>query len=87
MALVVRGKDVPLLAEPRPDAKVLARISWDSVTLEESTDEKSRFAKVKSGAGVEGYMAWENLRSVLDYRLLADRDAKGWKLTALVAGD
>lgn len=87
MALVVRGENVPLLAEPSADAKVLARISWDAVTLEESTDEKSRFAKVKNAAGVEGYMAWEDLRSVLDYRLLADRDGEGWKLNALVAGD
>jgi len=39
------------------------------------------------GGSAEGFVAADRLRSPLGYRLLANRTAEGWKLTAFLAGD
>jgi len=85
--LVVRGEGVPMLAAPRKNAQVLARLSWEAVELAESTDDVSPYAKVSDYNGVDGYIAWDRLRSLIDYRLIAEKGEEGWKLTAFVAGD
>lgn len=85
-AMLVTGEDVPVLAEPRAGAKVVAQISWDLV---EQTDLETgaKFQPVALGSGEKGYIASDKLRSLLDYRLLAiSRDGR-WRITALIAGD
>ena len=83
VSMIVRGVDVPLLDAPKADAKVLARLSWDVVELQ---SDPGVFAEVKAG-GKKGYVAAGKLRALIDYRLLADKQSDGWKITALVAGD
>lgn len=88
MTMVVRGQKVPLLAEPRADANVRRTLSWSLVQLDETTEEDSDFAKVEDGAsGTPGYIAWDKLRSVIDYRILVEEREDGWKIAAFVAGD
>ncbi|WP_156313437.1 hypothetical protein [Erythrobacter sp. SG61-1L] len=87
MLLLVRGQGVPLLAEPRTGAKVLKVIDWNMVDLQESTDEQSPFAKVDDGSGTSGYIAWDRLRALVDYRLIVEERDEGWAISAFVAGD
>ncbi|WP_336980281.1 hypothetical protein [Altererythrobacter fulvus] len=87
MLLLVRGQGVPLLAEPRADAKVLKTIDWNMVELQESTDEQSPFAKVDDSEGGSGYIAWDRLRALVDYRLIVEERDEGWAISAFVAGD
>ncbi len=87
MLLMVRGEGVPMLAEPRAGAKVLKTFDWNIVELQESTDEGSPFAKVHDYSGTAGYMAWDRLRALVDYRLIAEKRDGSWALSAFVAGD
>ncbi|HTN15894.1 MAG TPA: hypothetical protein VL094_13915 [Sphingomonadaceae bacterium] len=87
MLLTVRGEGVPILAEPRAGAKVLKTLDWNIVELQESTDEGSPFAKVHDYDGTAGYMAWDKLRALVDYRLIVEERQGSWVLSAFVAGD
>lgn len=84
MAMIVRGTDVPLLAEPKADAKAVTRLSWDAV---EMVANPGAYAEVKTADGTTGYIEMGKLRSLIDYRLIAEKGADGWKIGALVAGD
>lgn len=85
--LLVRGEGVPLLASQRRDAKVLRTFDWDIVKLEDSTDEDSAFAKVDDYGKLSGYMEWDKLRALVDYRLIVEEREDGWVISAFVAGD
>lgn len=87
--MMVIGQDVPLLAKPDKAAPVLANLSWDGVELAqgETSDAQGPFAHVTSFGGKTGYVARDKLRSLLAYRLLANRTDAGWQITGLVAGD
>lgn len=88
MTMIVRGQGIPLLAEPRADASIRRTLSWNAVQLDDTTDEESTFAKVDDDAsGTPGYVAWDRLRSLIDYRLLVEEREDGWKIAAFVAGD
>ena len=84
-ALLVTGKGVPLRAKPATDAKELAKLDW---TLVEATKTPGAgaFREVNSGK-LRGYVETARLRSVIGYRLIADRQNDEWKVTAFVAGD
>jgi hypothetical protein len=85
--MIVMGEDVPLRAAPRGDAEVLERISWDAVELQGYLGDEDAFVLVADDRGREGYIARANLRSLIDYRLIAERAAGKWAITAFVAGD
>ena len=87
MAMVVTTENVPLLAGPSRDAKILARLSWDIVTLSGGLQPDRPFQAVETTDGTRGYMATGMLRSQLDYRLIAERRGGAWRVTAFVAGD
>ena len=84
LGMIVRGIDVPVYAAPQAGAKPIAQLSWDAVEVQ---SDPAAFAKVRLRDGRTGYMEAAKLRAIVDYRLIADKRAGGWKLTAFVAGD
>lgn len=86
-ALYGTGQSLPLRAEPSSNARLLARLTWPLVELEGPAGDKAAFDKVRLSDGTVGYMETAKLRSLLDYRLIADRQGGAWKITALIAGD
>src|SRR3569623_218891 len=87
--MIVLGKDVPLLAGPNKGAAVTAKLTWDGVELAqgETSAGESAFAHVTSFGGQTGYVARDKLRSLLAYRLLANRTGDANKITGLITGD
>jgi hypothetical protein len=86
-AMVVTGADVPMLATGDANAAVRKRLSWDLVELSAGLHSERPFQQVKAADGTQGYVATDRLRSLLDYRLLADRENGEWRISAILAGD
>lgn len=86
--MLVTGSHVPLRAKAAASAPAKAELDWALVTLAgASFDPKARFAEVVAPGGARGFVETVKLRSILDYRLIADRSGGEWKITALIAGD
>lgn len=83
-AMIVKGENVPLRDAPKTDGKVLKQVSWDAVEL---LKDPGVFAEVKTKDGKTGFIETAKLRSLIDYRLVAEKRGDEWKLTAFVAGD
>lgn len=88
-AMLVTGDAVPLRARPAPDARTLATLDWSMVTVSAGRfDPAARYTPVHTRAGkLDGYVLTEKLRSVLSWRLIAERQGGEWKLTAFISGD
>ncbi len=84
---VALGGDVPLRASPAPDGEGLDNVGWQGVQVDGYPDEGAQFTQVTAADGKVGYVERAALRSIVDYRLLANRMDDGWKITALIAGD
>lgn len=87
--MLVTGSEVPLRARPSPSAPEVRKIDWALVMLKgEGFDPAARYAEVDAADGSTGFVATAKLRSILDYRLVADKSADGtYRITALIAGD
>jgi hypothetical protein len=100
--MIVTGEEVVVHAAPAGNSEQLATISWDAVQLEPEAgpdgaisfggpdDTGWRHVRLPASDGAEpivGYMRSSNLRSVIDYRLLAENGDGTWKVSALLAGD
>lgn len=81
------GPDVLLRAGPAADAEVLGNVGWQGVEVSEYPGEGASYASVTASDGRQGFAAMSELRSLIAYRLLANRGDDGWKITMLVAGD
>ena len=97
-AMIVTGDDVALRGRPADTAPALATLSWQAV--EHLADDPALKGEVGAegwthvrapdgpdGKPVEGYIRDGSLRSVIDYRLLANSRNGRWRVTALLAGD
>ncbi len=85
---IVRGQGVALRSGPKADSGVLTRLSWDAVEVEEWLEDRNAPHKVTTRKGRQGYIRGDYLRSLVDYRLVINRNEAGeWKMTAFVAGD
>ena len=84
--MIVTGEKVPVLAAPDEEAEVLASLSWDVVEIAAMQPDEP-FQKVKTRDGLEGYLATDRLRSLIDYRLIATSRNNNWRIVSLVAGD
>ncbi len=84
-AMIVTGKDIPLLSGE--SGKVLAKVDWDVVLMEQGAETPGPFTKVSYGEIKDAYVATAMLRSPIDYRLIASSRNGKWSITALVAGD
>ena len=67
-------------------ATVGAPLAWEVVTAVEAPGDGSQI-KVRLPDNREGWMAREQLRSPLDYRLAVEKRGGRWLITAFVAGD
>lgn len=87
--MLVTGTEVPLRSKPTPSAPRVRALDWALVTLKgEGFDPAARYAEVIAADGSSGFVATAKLRSLLDYRLIADKSKEGeYRITALIAGD
>ncbi len=99
--MIVTGKAVALRSAPGMEEPVVATIDWDVVELVLDEDSgistfggegedswtRVRYANGPEGTPVEGYIRSPNLRSVIDYRLIASSRNGRWRITAFLAGD
>jgi len=81
----VIADDVPLRATADANAPAIATLSRDLVTR--AADPENGWQKVTLADGRSGFVKTTFLRSPVDYRAGFSRDANGWRMTALVAGD
>ena len=87
-AMLGAGPDLALRDKPAADAKVVRTLAWPVVELVGAGfDPAARFTQVRLADGTQGYLETDRLRSLLDYRLIADREGGEWRITALIAGD
>ena len=89
LTMLVTGTAVPLRRKPSPAAEAARTFDWALVTLNgKGFDPAARYSEVTASDGTTGFVATAKLRSVLDYRLIADKSADGeYRITALIAGD
>ncbi|QGN53289.1 hypothetical protein [Novosphingobium sp. Gsoil 351] len=87
--MLVTGNEVPLRRKPSPAASEVRLLDWALVTLkDDGFDPAARYTQVTAGDGSSGFVATAKLRSLLDYRLIADKGEGGsYRITALIAGD
>ena len=85
---VATGSAVPLRSAPDAGASVVATLDWDVVTMTGEWTDDAEFFPVRTASGSAGFVAVTQLRSQVDYRLLAVRGDDGeFRINALVAGD
>lgn len=86
--MMAMGAAVPMYERPSATSPVVQTLSWDAVLLDNSNYEMDTpFLPVETASGAKGYVASENLRSLIDYRLgTTQRDGK-WMISYFVAGD
>ena len=85
--MLVTGRAVPLRAAAAPGAEVLARIDWELVTLVDGWNPEADFLQVRDGRGRTGFIDTSHLRSLVDYRLIAQRGPNGYRIVYFIAGD
>ena len=87
--MLVTGSEVPLRRKPSPAALEVRKLDWALVMLKgDGFDPAARYAEVTAADGSSGFVATAKLRSLLDYRLVADKTEGGtYRITALIAGD
>ena len=91
-ALIVMGEDVPLRDMPDSDSETVTTLSWGRVdAIPEATPAEGfrhvRWTDPATGRPTEGYIATDNLRALIDYRLMASRRNDRWSIVNFVAGD
>ena len=71
---------------PRKGAPIVQRLPpW--TVLHEIGDGTMPYIEVRTPKGRRGFVARSELRSLIDYRLVAQRRDGDWRITAFVAGD
>lgn len=86
-AMLVLGNDVSVRANANPTSRLVARLNWALVTIKEGTDPTTPVVAVNLPDGRTGYMEGAKLRSLIDYRLIAERGKQGWQIVSIIAGD
>jgi hypothetical protein len=92
---VVTGADVPLHQAPAEDAPLVTRLSWQAVELAPGEEQEGFRHVMLPQEGPEpgeappttGYVAQDNLRSLIDYRLTAASRNGRWRIISLLRGD
>ena len=72
----------------KPDAKSEAKMRLPSWTvLSEVEHDGGSWIEVRTPKGRSGYVSTDEVRSLLDYRLVFGRRDGQWRITAFIAGD
>jgi len=74
-------------AAPDYDAEPVATLRWDVVEVPGDYNPEANFTEVVLPDRSRGYVETAALRSLIDYRLVAEKTDGGWKIIAFVAGD
>jgi hypothetical protein len=85
--MLAMGPDVKVRASAADDARVIASLNWSTVEVPGDYDVESKFTEVELQGMKRGYVETGKLRSLIDYRLVAERRDEGWRITAFIAGD
>ena len=84
--MIVTGEEVPLREAPEGDAPPVRAISWDVVEISSFRPDEA-YQQVTTTDGEQGFIATDELRSLIDYRLSATRRNSRWSIVNFVAGD
>ncbi|KPF93353.1 hypothetical protein IP81_03775 [Novosphingobium sp. AAP83] len=85
-AMLVTGKDVAL--RDGPNGKALGNVGWAIVDIDPMAYKPdAKTTPVTLANGDKGWIETARLRSLLDYRLIAEPKDGGWQITAFIAGD
>lgn len=85
-AMIVTGSDVPLRDGPK--GKELGNVGWFIVNIDPMAYQPdAKTTPVTLDNGDRGWVETAKLRSLLDYRLIAEPKDDGWQITAFIAGD
>ena len=85
-AMLVTGSEVPL--RDGPNGKEQGNVGWFIVGLDPMEYKpNAKMTKVTLDNGDKGWVETGNLRSLLDYRLIAEPKDGNWQITAFIAGD
>jgi len=72
----------------KPDAKAEVKMRLPAWTvLSEVEHDGGSWVEVRTPKGRSGYVSTEEVRSLLDYRLIFGRREGQWRITAFIAGD
>ena len=85
-AMLALGNKVPVRRAAADDGEVVEHVAWDTGDLVEGYSDEP-FLKVRTRVGREGFVAREQLRSLVDYRLIARKGEGGWMIEVFIAGD
>ena len=87
--VAIVGENVRVREKPDAGSAVIASLSYDLVTLVESSGQagKGPWSKIKLADGREGYVSDAFLGSGASLRAYFEKKDGTWKMTALVAGD
>lgn len=80
------GTGIALRAGPSPDARVLARLDWETLTLTDG-DPAAEWQPVRTDSGRTGFVHHSLLRRPIDYRAIFERVDGEWRMVAFIAGD
>lgn len=85
-AMLVIGDDAPLL--DKPGGKSGGTVGWTIVGIDPMDfDTEAKATRVTTHEGTKGWIETRKLRSLLDYRLIAEPKDGTWQITAFIAGD
>ncbi len=90
---VVFGSDVNLRRRPDPMSEVIAKLSYNIITIESEMLAKSGRSEypgwfhVKTLGGLRGFVKQDYVRSPIDYRAGFEKKRGVWKMTFFLAGD
>ncbi|OYZ44970.1 MAG: hypothetical protein B7Y31_02145 [Novosphingobium sp. 16-62-11] len=85
-AMLVMGDQTPL--RDKLDGKAISPVGWFIVGIDPmGFDPKAPSTRVALRNGQQGWVETEKLRSLLDYRLIAEPQDGTWRITAFIAGD
>lgn len=85
-ALLVTGDATDLLDGPK--GKAQANVGWHIVGIDPMEFQPDKpTTRVTLRDGRKGWIQTARLRSLLDYRLIAEPKDGGWQITAFIAGD
>ena len=72
----------------KPDAKAVARMRLPAWTvLSEVEHDGGSWIEVRTPKGRDGFVSTEQVRSLIDYRIIFGQRDGRWQITAFVAGD
>jgi hypothetical protein len=85
-AMLVLGDETPL--REKPGGKDISPVGWLIVGIDPMDfDPKAKATRVTLDNGRKGWVETAKLRSLLDYRLIAEPKDGVWRITAFIAGD